>query len=186
MKVLLIDNFDSFTYNLFHYVEELECEIVVKRNDAIDLAKVANFDKIIISPGPGLPKDSGVVMDVIAQYHSTKPILGVCLGLQALGEFFGGTLYNLNTVKHGESMKCNRIGESILLNDVTPVFEVGLYHSWALKEPIPAPLKLTAKSENDVVMAFEHSSLPIYAVQFHPESVMTKQGKRIIKNFIEA
>lgn len=171
---------------MFHYLEEMGCEIVVKRNNELDLIEELDFDKVIISPGPGLPKDSGSLMEFISKYHDSKPILGVCLGLQALGEFFGGSLYNLPTVIHGEAKTCIRIGESVLLDKVTNEFQVGLYHSWALEKPIPTCLRITAESKKGVIMAFEHESLPVYAVQFHPESVMTKQGKKIIKSFIEA
>lgn len=186
MNVLLLDNFDSFTYNLFHYCEELGANVEVVRNNEIDLVSVDKYDKIILSPGPHLPKDAGKLMELIKMFFDKKPILGVCLGMQALGEFFGGELYNLNHVNHGVEDQCVQIIPNKLFIGIEEEFKVGLYHSWALKRPLPSGLNITALSQSDVLMAFEHESLPIYGVQFHPESVMTPEGKRIVKNFLEA
>ena len=184
LELLILDNYDSFTFNLVHYCEALDINVTVARNDEITLQEVQRYDKIILSPGPHLPKDAGIMMALIEQYYLTKPILGVCLGLQALGEFFGGQLYNLKQVKHGVQEKCERIGESLLLKEVSPTYNIGLYHSWALSEPLPKTLKLTSKSKEGVVMSFEHKTLPLFGVQYHPESIMTDEGKQIINNFI--
>ncbi|MGB0932899.1 MAG: anthranilate synthase component II [Lishizhenia sp.] len=184
MELLILDNYDSFTFNLVHYCEGLGAKVTVARNDEINLEEVNRFDKIILSPGPHLPKDAGIMMELINHYYLSKPILGVCLGLQALGEFFGGVLYNLEKVKHGVQEKCTRIGESKLLHEVSSCYTVGLYHSWALKQPLPKELKLTSVSEEGVVMSFEHETLPISGVQYHPESIMTEEGKRILTNFL--
>lgn len=185
MNVLLLDNFDSFTYNLFHYCEELGANVEVIRNNEIEIEDVDKFDKIILSPGPHLPKDAGKLMEVIAHYHDKKPMLGVCLGMQALGEFYGGELYNLNHVNHGVEDQCVQIYPNQLFKDVPEEFKVGLYHSWAVKRPLPKGLNITALSQSDVLMAFEHESLPVFGVQFHPESVMTPEGKQIMQNFLE-
>jgi anthranilate synthase component 2 len=185
VKVLLLDNFDSFTYNLFHYLEALDCEVTVARNNAISIEEIAQFDKIVLSPGPGLPIDGGLMMQIIDSYVNTKPILGVCLGMQALGEYFGGKLYNQSQVKHGISEICFQTKQSKLFSQVPEKFEVGLYHSWAVKIDNVTPLIPTAYSENNILMAFEHQHLPVYGVQFHPESLMTKDGKTIIQNFID-
>ncbi|MDX1446462.1 aminodeoxychorismate/anthranilate synthase component II [Lishizhenia sp.] len=184
MNVLLLDNFDSFTYNLFHYCEEIGAKVDVIRNNEIDLASVEKYDKIILSPGPHLPKDAGKLMELIAMYYDKKPMLGVCLGMQALAEFFGGELYNLDRVNHGVEDQCVQIMPNQLFKEVPEEFKVGLYHSWAVKRPLPKGLNITALSQSDVLMAFEHEKLPIYAVQFHPESVMTPEGKIIMKNFL--
>jgi anthranilate synthase component II len=185
VKVLLLDNFDSFTYNLFHYLEALDCDVTVARNNAISIEEIASFDKIVLSPGPGLPADAGQMMEIIRIYASTKPILGVCLGMQALGEFFGGTLYNQSTVKHGITEQCRHNQNSKLFHKVPEFFDVGLYHSWAVDIGNANQLEPTAFSENEVLMAFEHKNLPVFGVQFHPESLMTVHGKLIIQNFIE-
>jgi anthranilate synthase component 2 len=184
VKVLLLDNFDSFTYNLFHYLEALDCDVTVARNNAISIEEIAFFDKIVLSPGPGLPSDAGKMSEIINFYASSKPILGVCLGMQALGEYFGAKLYNQSVVKHGVSEKCIHNFKSKLLHHVPAIFEVGLYHSWAVDISAKSELKATAYSENGILMAFEHQTLPIYGVQFHPESLMTKDGKTILQNFI--
>lgn len=185
MKVLLLDNFDSFTYNLFHYLEALDCEVTVARNNAISVEEIAFFDKIVLSPGPGLPAEAGIMMEIIRLYATCKPILGVCLGMQALGEHFGATLYNQTVVKHGVSENCKHNIVSKLFQKVPQIFEVGLYHSWAVDISKTKELKATAYSENKILMAFEHQTLPIYGLQFHPESVMTGDGKTILQNFID-
>lgn len=185
MKVLLLDSFDSFTYNLFHYLEAMDCEVKVARNTKITLAEIDAFDKIVLSPGPGLPHDSGILMDLLNEYAAKKPILGVCLGMQAIALHFGGSLFNLPSVKHGISEIANQENESKLFKNISKSFEVGLYHSWAVNPDLPLELKKTAISENGVLMALEHRSLPIYAVQFHPESILTPEGKKVIQNFIE-
>ena len=186
MKVFILDNYDSFTYNLSHYVESLDVEVCVKLNDQFELSEIEAFDKIILSPGPGLPKDAGKLMAVIQQYHSTKQILGVCLGMQAIGAFFGEKLINLETVKHGVQEKINVLSHSPIFNSISSPLLVGLYHSWAI-QPFEnnINLEITSKSEADVTMSIQHKKLPIYGVQFHPESILTPEGKKIIQNFIK-
>jgi anthranilate synthase component 2 len=184
VKVLLLDNFDSFTYNLFHYLEALDCDVTVARNNAISTEEIAFFDKIVLSPGPGLPSEAGKMMEIISHYATSKPILGVCLGMQALGEYFGGQLYNQSVVKHGVAEKCRHTLESKLFYQVPELFEVGLYHSWAVDISKAKELTAIAHSENQILMAFEHQTLPIFGVQFHPESLMTEAGKAILQNFI--
>jgi anthranilate synthase component II len=184
VKILLIDNFDSFTYNLYHYLEACEVEVEVFRNNEITLSEVALFDKIVLSPGPGLPKNAGIMPKVIEEYHHCKPILGVCLGMQAIGEFFGDDLYNMEEVKHGISDFIHHFDDDLLFKDIPRSFQVGLYHSWAVRLKTKSPLIATAKSLNNTLMALKHKSLPIYGVQFHPESVLTKYGKQMLKNFV--
>lgn len=184
LELLILDNYDSFTFNLYHYCEALDVNVTVVKNDEIDFDKVEGFDKIILSPGPYLPNKAGSMMELIERYHKRKPILGVCLGLQAIAEFFGGELYNLDKVKHGVQETCTKIGESVLLKGIEKNYKVGLYHSWALREPLPSQLILTSKSEDNVVMSFEHEFLPIYGVQYHPESIMTDDGQLILENFL--
>ena len=184
MNILLIDNYDSFTYNLFHYLEAYDCNVEVIRNDVIQLIEVDLFDKIVLSPGPGLPKDSGLMNEVIATYYDKKPILGVCLGMQAIGEFFGDTLYNMEEVKHGESDLIHHFGDDKLFYEIPSSFQVGLYHSWAVRLKNKSPLVPIAKSLNNTLMGVKHKDLPIYGVQFHPESILTEHGKKIIENFV--
>lgn len=187
MKVLLLDNFDSFTYNLYHFLVTLGADVEVFRNDAISPEAAEKFTHLVISPGPGLPKDAGVTMDLIKTYAPLKPILGVCLGWQAMAQHFGGELYNQNEVAHGIARKVNRVGESWLLNDFPETFEVGLYHSWAVKstEKLEESFKLTSLRENEVIMSMEHNSLPLAGVQFHPESIMSNDGMKLIENFLK-
>lgn len=165
-------------------MEALDCDVTVKRNNAITIKEIAVFDKIVLSPGPGLPSEAGILMEVIQHYADSKPILGVCLGMQALAEYFGGKLYNQPTVKHGIAEKCFHNGKSQLFKNIPSTFEVGLYHSWAVSIEGNQSLIETARSENNVLMALQHQNLPIYGVQFHPESLMTKDGKTILANFI--
>lgn len=186
MKILLIDNYDSFTYNLVHYLEGQDSYVVIVRNDEINFDDVDQFDKIVLSPGPGLPKDAGLQPQLIQQFAHSKPILGVCLGFQALVEFFGGEIFNQPEVKHGVAEKCTVISDSKLFSGIEKEFKVGLYHSWAAKkENFPSDLKITALSENVTIMAFEHCILPVCAVQFHPESILTENGHQIIRNFLD-
>ena len=184
MNILIIDNYDSFTYNLVHYLEELNCNVEVVRNDQMDLQDIEKYTALVLSPGPGLPKDAGNLMGVINKYYLSKPILGVCLGMQALAEFFGGRLYNQQEVKHGISEKCKQVYPNKLFTNLNEEFEVGLYHSWAIDLATVKCLNVTATSENKVLMALEHTSLPIVGVQFHPESILTPNGKEMILNFI--
>lgn len=184
MKVLLLDNFDSFTFNLFHYLEALDCQVSVIRNNQIELNEIAQFDKIVLSPGPGLPKDAGKMMEIIKEIVSSKPILGVCLGMQALAEHFGGELYNQQSVKHGVSETCKHNNASHLFKNIPVEFEVGLYHSWAVNIEKAENLIPTSYSQSNTLMSFEHKDFPIFGVQFHPESLMTPYGKQIIENFL--
>lgn len=187
MKVLLLDNFDSFTFNLYHYLEPLCSQILVKRNHEISLDQVAEFSHIVISPGPGLPQQAGITMPLIKQYASSKSILGVCLGAQALAESFGATLYNQNEVAHGICRSVNRQDESWLLNGLAPSFKVGLYHSWAVQsnQQFLQHFKPTAWRDEKTLMAFEHATLPLAGVQFHPESIMSEGGKTILENWLK-
>jgi anthranilate synthase component 2 len=184
VAVLVIDNYDSFTYNIVHYAESFTNKVVVWRNDEIDLLGVAQFEKIIISPGPGLPDDAGKLMELIEMYHESIPMLGICLGHQALGVYFGAQLYNLEEVKHGLQVECIKIKESILFDALESPILVGLYHSWALSILSESTLNTVLVSENNVIMAFEHKLLPIFGVQFHPESILTPNGKLIIQKFL--
>ncbi|UKN02084.1 aminodeoxychorismate/anthranilate synthase component II [Paracrocinitomix mangrovi] len=185
MKILLVDNYDSFTYNLVHYFEGFDCDVDVVRNDELKGIVIDEYDKIVLSPGPGLPKEAAGMMEIIENWANKKPILGVCLGFQALVEHFGGDIYNQSIVKHGQAEKCNFDTTSKLFKGLPQQFNIGLYHSWAaLRNTLPDEFVITANSENDVIMAIEHKSLPICGVQFHPESILTENGKEIIANFI--
>ena len=186
-KVLVLDNYDSFTYNLVHYIEALNYEVDVFRNDEISLEAVGVYDIIILSPGPGLPKDAGILLDVIKTYAPTKKILGVCLGMQAIGEVFGGKLENLSHVFHGVASQLNVIDTTDKLFENLPQqFEIGRYHSWVVSQNnFPSELKITAVEENKQIMALRHVSYNLYGVQFHPESVMTPEGPKIIRNWID-
>lgn len=184
MKILLIDNFDSFTFNLVHYFESINCEITVERNNEINFNSIESYDKIVLSPGPALPKDSGDLMRFISFIHTKKPILGICLGMQALAEFFGEKLYNLEKVKHGVQETAFLETNSKLFLDLPQNISIGLYHSWAVKLTSETNFKEIAQSENQVLMAIEHKTLPIYGVQFHPESILTEYGKEILRNFL--
>ncbi len=185
MKILILDNYDSFTYNLLGLIrDEAGLEIDVIRNDEISIAEVAAYDRIILSPGPGLPADAGLMCEIILQYQHSKPIFGVCLGMQAIGEVFGGSLINLEEPQHGVATKIQHTN-SKLFNSIPTPFAVGRYHSWAVeKNSIPSELLITAIDDEGVVMAIEHKTLPIAGVQFHPESILTEYGKRILINFL--
>ncbi len=182
-KVLLLDNYDSFTYNLYDYVSSLGYEVIVMRNDVLDLKKLNEFTHIILSPGPGLPNDSGCMKQLILEQVGKKPILGVCLGMQALALHFGDELYNLENVRHGRQLNCSKIDRSVLLQNVPKQFQVGLYHSWAVSIKNEY-LKITSRSEEGVIMSIENEKLGCFGVQFHPESIMTPDGKVILRNFM--
>ncbi len=189
MKILVLDNYDSFTYNLVQYITEIVGEKPdVFRNDKISLQDVENYDYIFLSPGPGLPKDAGIMPELIKKYAPTKNIFGVCLGLQAITEAFGGTLYNLPKVYHGVATNIKITDKSdAIFENVPGEILVGRYHSWAaVKETFPDDLKVTAvDSAEGVIMALAHKTYNVKAVQFHPESVMTDYGKQILKNFLQ-
>ena len=185
MRILLVDNYDSFTYNLVHYFEGFDCLVDVVRNDEISFEQVMEYDKIVLSPGPGLPAEANQLNELIEQFIDKKPILGVCLGFQAIVEYYGGKLFNQAEVKHGVAEACQFKTDSRLFKELPTEFKIGLYHSWAADpDQIPEELIITATSENNVVMAFEHSNLPVCGVQFHPESILTENGKQIVQNFI--
>jgi len=187
-KVLVLDNYDSFTYNLVHYIEENEnYEVDVFRNDEISIEAINNYSTIILSPGPGLPEDAGILKAVIERYASTKKILGVCLGMQAIGEVFGGTLENLNNVFHGVATPIAITQKSDLLYKNLPEnINVGRYHSWVISNTnFPNKLVITSKDDNNQIMSVKHQDYNVYGVQYHPESILTEHGKEIINNFLD-
>jgi len=186
-KILILDNYDSFTYNLVHYVEaNSNYEVDVFRNDKITLEEVDEYQTIILSPGPGLPKDAGILKAIIEEYASSKKILGVCLGMQAIGEVFGGTLVNLDQVFHGVATPIQVLEkEDALFNYLPETFNVGRYHSWVIAEDnFPKELQITSVEENGQVMSLKHKEYSVYGVQFHPESILTEHGKEMITNFL--
>jgi len=188
MKILMLDNYDSFTYNLVQYLEEIiDGKIDVFRNDQITLEEVGKYDTIILSPGPGVPKDAGILMEVIEKYATTKNIFGVCLGMQAIGESFGGELANLEKVYHGvQTLIIKTEDEEPIFKDVPTAFEAGRYHSWVVKkENLPDCLEVTAIDKKGIVMAMSHKEYNVRGVQFHPESIMTPDGKTMLRNFIK-
>ena len=185
-KILVIDNYDSFTYNLVHYLEDLNCEVTVYRNDEFDIDEIAHFDKILLSPGPGIPDEAGLLKAVIAKYSPTKSILGVCLGQQAIGEVFGGTLSNLDKVYHGvATMVKTVVDDELLFEGLGNEFEVGRYHSWVVNADLPDVLEATSFDENGQVMSLRHKTFDVRGVQFHPESVLTPNGKKILENWLK-
>ena len=186
-RILLIDNYDSFTYNLVHYIEAIsDYSVDVFRNNEISLEKVNEYEIIILSPGPGLPKDAGILLQLIERYASTKKILGVCLGMQAIGEVFGGKLKNLDKVYHGIATPIKILEEDgLIFKNLPTEFYVGRYHSWVVcKEDFSADLILTSVDENDNPMSLQHKKYSIFGVQFHPESILTEHGKEILANFL--
>ncbi|PIB32542.1 aminodeoxychorismate/anthranilate synthase component II [Gaetbulibacter sp. 5U11] len=187
MKVLVIDNYDSFTYNLVHYLEDLDCEVTVKRNDKLTLDEVEAFDKIVLSPGPGIPDEAGLLKAIIKTYAPTKSILGVCLGQQAIGEVFGGSLINLDNVYHGVSTKVNIVvNDEVLFKNMGKTIEVGRYHSWVVNPNLPEVLEATSFDQNGQVMSLRHKFYDVRGVQYHPESVLTPNGKQILENWIKS
>lgn len=185
MKIVIIDNYDSFTYNLAHLVKEIGAEVIVVRNNQFELNQLEIYDKIILSPGPGIPSEAGLLMDVIREYAGKKPILGVCLGHQAIGEVFGAKLENLSEVFHGVATEGSQLGNDYIFEGLPNRIIMGRYHSWVLsKEDFPPCLEITAESDEDQIMALRHKKYDIHGIQFHPESVLTPEGKKIIKNFI--
>ena len=186
-NILVIDNYDSFTYNLVHYLEDLNCKVTVVRNDQLQPEDVEPFEKIVLSPGPGIPDEAGLLKLIIKTYASTKSILGVCLGMQAIGEVFGATLKNLDTVYHGIQTKVHITSKNeILFKGLPPTIEVGRYHSWIVKGELPTCLEITSVDENQQIMALRHKEFDIKGVQFHPESVLTPDGKTMLKNWINS
>ena len=187
-KVLVIDNYDSFTYNLVHYLEALNCEVTVYRNDEFELDEIAAFTKILLSPGPGIPDEAGLLKEVIQTYASTKSILGICLGQQAIGEVFGGKLENLNQVFHGVATEIEVIEPNdLLFQNLPSKFEVGRYHSWVIsKENFPEDLEITSIDTNGEIMSISHKKFDVKGVQFHPESILTPNGKQILENWLNS
>ncbi|MBL4594866.1 MAG: aminodeoxychorismate/anthranilate synthase component II [Flavobacteriales bacterium] len=186
-KILILDNYDSFTYNLLHYVEaNPNFQVDVFRNDEISLDDVSNYETIILSPGPGLPKDAGILKDLIKKYAPTKKILGVCLGMQAIGEVCGGTLINLDNVFHGVATPIEVLDQAdLLFKNLPKSFDVGRYHSWVIdNKGFPEELKITSIEENGQIMSLKHNNYNVYGVQFHPESILTEHGKEMITNFL--
>lgn len=192
MKILVFDNYDSFTYNLVHLVEKITgIKTTVVRNDQLPLEKAKEFDKIILSPGPGIPEEAGLLLPLIKEYAGSKSILGVCLGHQAIGQAFGGTLSNLSTVYHGVAtpiqIKTEGAGSrSYLFDGLADTLEVGRYHSWVVNEEgFPAVLQITARDKQGYIMALQHSTYDVQGVQFHPESVLTPEGETLIRNWLK-
>ena len=186
-KVLVIDNYDSFTYNLVHYLEDLNCDVTVVRNDKLTLDDVEPFDKIVLSPGPGIPDEAGLLKPIIKRFAPTKSILGVCLGQQAIGEVFGGSLINLDDVYHGVATKVNiTVDDESLFAGMDKEIEVGRYHSWVVNPNLPDCLEATSVDANGQVMSLRHKVYDVKGVQYHPESVLTPNGKQILKNWINS
>ncbi|WP_062059853.1 anthranilate synthase component II [Aquimarina longa] len=185
-KILVIDNYDSFVYNLVHYLEDLDCEVIVKRNDQLRLEDIEPFQKILLSPGPGIPEEAGLLKEIINTYASTKSIFGVCLGQQAIGEVFGSNLINLDNVYHGVATNVTlSVTDEPLFEGLNTNFNVGRYHSWVVADQgLPECLEVTSYDENGQIMSLRHKELDVRGVQFHPESVLTPDGKKILKNWI--
>ena len=185
MRVVLIDNYDSFTYNLSHLMKELGVEVSVVRNDQFKMADLEPYSKIVLSPGPGIPSEAGLLTDVIRTYAGRKPILGVCLGHQAIGEVFGARLENLSDVFHGVATPCHIVADDPLFSGLERDITVGRYHSWVVsRERLPDCLEVTAISDEGQVMALRHRELNVRGIQFHPESVLTPEGRKMIQNFL--
>lgn len=186
MKVVIIDNYDSFTYNLAHLVKELGAEVTVYRNDRFELNQLEAFDKIILSPGPGIPSEAGLLLDVIKTYAGKKPMLGVCLGHQAIGECFGGKLTNLSDVFHGVATEGSQWGNDYIFDGLPQRIVMGRYHSWVVdREGLPDCLEVTAESDEGQIMGLRHKEYDIHGIQFHPESVLTPEGRTMVGNFLQ-
>lgn len=186
MKIVIIDNYDSFTYNLSHLLKELGAEVVVVRNDKFELKDLEQYDKIVLSPGAGIPSEAGLLLDVIRTYAGRKPILGVCLGHQAIGEVFGASLENLKEVYHGVQTEGTQLGNDYIFDGLPERVMMGRYHSWVVaKDSVPECLEVTAMSDDGEIMAMRHRQYDIHGIQFHPESVLTPEGKTIVGNFLK-
>ena len=185
MRIVIIDNYDSFTYNLAHLVKSLGADVTVLRNDRFALEELEAFDKIILSPGPGIPSEAGLLMDVIRTYAGRKPMLGVCLGHQAIGEVFGARLENLRDVFHGVAIEGRQFRTDPLFRGLPERIVMGRYHSWVVsREGFPDCLEITAVSDEGQVMALRHREFDIHGIQFHPESVLTPDGAVILSNWL--
>lgn len=186
MKIAIIDNYDSFTYNLSHLVKELGAEVSVMRNDQFAMNYLQAYDKIILSPGPGIPSEAGLLLDVIRTYAGKKPMLGVCLGHQAIGEVFGAELTNLSEVYHGVQTEGTQLGNDPIFATLPERIAMGRYHSWVVsRNHFPQCLEITALSDDGMIMALRHKQYNIHGIQFHPESVLTPQGRTIIDNWLK-
>lgn len=186
MKIVIIDNYDSFTYNLSHLLKELGAEVDVVRNDKFELKDLEQYDKIVLSPGPGIPSEAGLLLEVIRTYAERKPILGVCLGHQAIGEVFGASLENLKEVYHGVQTEGTQMGNDYIFDGLPERVMMGRYHSWVVaKDSVPECLEVTAMSDDGEIMAMRHRQYDIHGIQFHPESVLTPEGKTIVGNFLK-
>ena len=185
MKIVIIDNYDSFTYNLSHLVKELGAEVTVLRNDQFELSDLEAYNKIILSPGPGIPSEAGLLCDVIRTYAGRKPILGVCLGHQSIGEVFGAKLENLSDVFHGVATPCHIVADEPIFSGIERDITIGRYHSWVVsRENLPECLEITAVSDEGQIMALRHRELNVRGIQFHPESVLTPDGKKMLQNWL--
>lgn len=186
MKILVFDNYDSFTYNLVHYLEKVtDANIVVHRNDKITLSEIDKFDKILLSPGPGIPSEAGILLDLIKMYGPTKSILGICLGQQAIAEAYGGSLRNLDNVFHGVASSVEIIADDILFSEIPKKLNVGRYHSWAVNsKDLPKELQITCVDEYGCIMGLHHKTYDVRGVQFHPESILTEFGLKMIDNWV--
>jgi len=185
MKIIIIDNYDSFTYNLAHLVRELGAEVTVWRNDQFEIGELEKFDKIILSPGPGIPSEAGLLLDVIKAYAGKKPILGVCLGHQAIGEVFGARLTNLSEVYHGVATEGTQFGNDPLFAGLPKRIVMGRYHSWVVdRAGFPDCLEVTAVSDDGQIMGLRHKEYAIHGIQFHPESVLTPDGRSMLNHFL--
>lgn len=186
MNICIIDNYDSFTYNLSHAIKSLGAEVTVLRNDKINIGGLEKFDKLVLSPGPGIPSEAGLLTEVVRHYADHKPILGVCLGEQAIGEVFGGKLVNLSEVYHGVQTPADIIANDYIFDNLPKEIKVGRYHSWVVSdEHFPVELEVTARSKEGYIMALRHKSFDVHGIQFHPESVLTPDGLTIIGNFLK-
>lgn len=185
MNIVIIDNYDSFTYNLSHQLKALGVQVDVVRNDAFQMSRLEPYDKIVLSPGPGIPEEAGLLNDVIRRYAGRKPILGVCLGHQAIAEVFGGRLENLRTVYHGVQTPTHIINHDYLFEHLPETFEAGRYHSWVVsRSGLPDSLEVTAISDDGHIMALRHRTYDVRGIQFHPESILTPEGARILQNWL--
>lgn len=185
MNIVIIDNYDSFTYNLSHQLKALGAQVDVVRNDAFQMSRLESYDKIVLSPGPGIPEEAGLLNDVIRRYAGRKPILGVCLGHQAIAEVFGGRLENLRTVYHGVQTPTHIINHDYLFEHLPETFETGRYHSWVVsRSGLPDSLEVTAISDDGHIMALRHRTYDVRGIQFHPESILTPEGARILQNWL--
>lgn len=186
MKIFVVDNFDSFTYNLVHILEQLANDVIVRRNNSIHINDINDFDKIVFSPGPGVPSDAQIMFDILDKFKETKPILGVCLGHQAIGEYFGSKLINMPEVNHGREFATHIINNDYIYNDIPQTFYSGRYHSWIIdKNNLSETLEITSIDDTKNIMSIKHKNFDIRGVQYHPESIMTKYGFEILKNWIK-